>query len=691
MSGKILKNGLVLVLVVLLGFNTHILAGYAHGRARPSQKIVASAEENSRIAPDLEELLLQDEESVSPASKRTLGEARKQRIARSVKTASGQTLLPSAEVAPEENQSFIVRLNESSSDVDMKARLARYGGRVTQRLSGMGLVVVEMPRSSIRQFAAEKTVSYISPDRPVSALGHIEETTGAANIRWALGNYTEVTGEDVGVAILDSGVDNGHKLVSNSYYAGKNCKVYYNHDFTGNVSYLESDSYGHGTHVFGLLAGTSNHFNGAYRGIASGAKLLNLRVLDGNGAGTVSTTIAAIDWCIANKSSYNLRVLNLSLGAMAKDSYKNDPLCLAARRAYNAGIVVVAAAGNDGKDANGRKIYGGIHSPGIDPCVITVGAANTFGTDARSDDKVTSFSSRGPTRGYVTVNGVRKYDNLIKPDLVAPGNKLVSAQSDHPTSSTAINNLVTKHPSLNTKHSASINWKTMYMSGTSMSAPVVAGAAALMLQANPNLTPSLVKAILMYTAQPLKGFNTLEQGAGELNIDGAVRMALLVKSNAGTLTNGALMLNDSLPASQSSYIAGQTCYWGKGIITNFGFLHGDNLMKNWQGMYGSGVVVADGTVISSGQLVPVSTRVSSGVSVGKGAVSNNGLVLSDGVVLADGVALANGANFADGVVVGDGIIIADGIVLSDGRTRADVSIRTDSIIGDNTVCMTPHP
>ena len=121
----------------------------------------------------------------------------------------------------------------------------------------------------------------------------------------------------------------------------------------------------------------------------------------------------------------------MSLGAPAIDSYKNDPMCRAARALVDAGIVVVAAAGNNGKDANGKKVYGQIHSPGNEPSVITVGAANTFGTDSHADDVVASYSSRGPTRSsYTDENGVKHYDNLIKPDLVAPGNKLIFAESD---------------------------------------------------------------------------------------------------------------------------------------------------------------------------------------------------------------------------------------------------------------------
>ena len=120
----------------------------------------------------------------------------------------------------------------------------------------------------------------------------------------------------------------------------------------------------------------------------------------------------------------------MSLGTPAVESYRYDPLCLAVRRLVDAGIVVVAAAGNNGKDSAGNKVYGRIHSPGNEPSAITVGAANTFGTNGRGDDGVTSYSSRGPTRSYWTdAEGVKHYDNLVKPDLIAPGNKIVQAQA----------------------------------------------------------------------------------------------------------------------------------------------------------------------------------------------------------------------------------------------------------------------
>src|ERR671939_406901 len=171
-----------------------------------------------------------------------------------------------------------------------------------------------------------------------------------------------------------------------------------------------------------------------------------------------------------------MRVANLSRGAPAVDSYKNDPVCRAVRQLVDAGVVVVVAAGNNGKNSAGQKVYGAIHSPGDEPSALTVGASNTFGTDSRADDAVATYSSRGPTRGsWIDANGVRHYDNLIKPDLVAPGNRLISAES-------LSNLLVRKDPSLDDKVSSSPDSYMMTLSGTSVASPIVAGAAALMTQ-----------------------------------------------------------------------------------------------------------------------------------------------------------------------------------------------------------------
>ena len=174
--------------------------------------------------------------------------------------------------------------------------------------------------------------------------------------------------------------------------------------FTSSISLQQSritlpDPYGHGSHVASIAAG-----NGAYQwpdtsGMAPNADLYDVRVLNENGVGNVADVIAGIDWVIQHAHQLNIRVMNLSLAAGSTESFITDPLARAARRAVATGIVVVVAAGNAGKTADGREVYGAVGSPGHDPSVITVGATNLHATATRTDDTVARFSSRGPTRG----------------------------------------------------------------------------------------------------------------------------------------------------------------------------------------------------------------------------------------------------------------------------------------------------
>jgi serine protease AprX len=249
--------------------------------------------------------------------------------------------------------------------------------------------------------------------------------------------------------------------------------------------------------------------------IAPGAHLVALKALDRNGAGTISNIIAAIDYAISVKNLYNIRVINLSLGARVRESYHTDPLTLAAKRAVNAGIVVVASAGNMGKSATGVPQYGAIGAPGNAPWVLTVGASSTMGDADRRNDTMASYSSRGPTM----------IDFGAKPDLVAPGTGTVS-MSD-PLSKMYLE----KAPYLvSGTISGLLSKPYLTLSGTSMSAPVVAGTVALMLHANPSLTPNMVKAILQYTAQVYPQYDFLSQGAGFLNARGAVVLAEYFKN-----------------------------------------------------------------------------------------------------------------------------------------------------------------
>jgi serine protease AprX len=383
--------------------------------------------------------------------------------------------------------------------------------------------------------------------------------------------------------------------------------------------------------------------------------------------------LSALNWVLNNRSLYNIRVVNMSLGAPAVESYQDDPVCQAVRKLVNAGIVVVAAAGNNGKNTSGQKIYGSIHSPGDEPSAITVGASNTFGTDSRSDDGVATYSSRGPTRGYRTDSvGVKHYDNLIKPDLVAPGNKIVGAESPG-------NLLLTQHPDLDESVSSYNSRREMRLNGTSMAAPVVAGAAALLLQANPSLSPNMVKTILGYTAQPLANFNMLEQGAGELNIEGAVRLAKLVRTDLTSTTAVGTPLLTSAAPSPVTTIAGFTFNWSRGIVLNNTYATGLDLITKYQKIYANGVVLSDGVVLSNGVVLADATMLSGGVALGNNIMTSAGVIMGDGTVFcSQGVVLGDGVVISDGVVLGDGVVLSDGVVMSDGTLASDATTSAQS-------------
>lgn len=205
--------------------------------------------------------------------------------------------------------------------------------------------------------------------------------------------------------------------------------------------------------------------------------------------------IEGIQWCINNKDDLGIRVLNMSLGSAATESYKNDPVCQAVEKAWQAGIVVCVAAGNDGPQPQT------INSPGIDPLVITVGALDDINTISPEDDQVAGFSSRGPT-----------VDNLTKPDILAPGADIISLRSP--------GSLLDKK----NRQSRVDNWYTS-LSGTSMATPVCSGVVAQILQLNSSLTPDQVKARLMETARTLHLEPNI-QGAGVIDAQKAAGLVL---------------------------------------------------------------------------------------------------------------------------------------------------------------------
>jgi serine protease AprX len=397
--------------------------------------------------------------------------------------------------APSGQSRIILRVDPGASAADL---VQRVGGTVGRRLPLLGGLVADVPDGSLDTLAALPGVRSLSLDRPIQ--GTLERTGATIGSRW-VHDTLGFDGTGVGVAIIDSGVASSHDDLP----AGRVVKFA---DFV-NFQPAAYDDYGHGTHVAGIIAGSGYDSGGRRMGIAPGASLIVEKVLDSAGEGFISNVIAAIDYAIANKDTFRIRLINLSVAAGVYESFETDPLTLAAKRAVEAGIVVVSAAGNFGKSASGLVQYGGIGAPGNAPWVITVGASSHMGTADRRDDSVAAFSSRGP--GAI--------DFGAKPDLVAPG---VGIESLAEPGSTLFQ----------TKPAARL-WGTVatatepYLSltGTSMASPVVSGTIALMLQANPALTPNLVKAILQYTAESKRRYDGLTQGGGFLNARGAVELA----------------------------------------------------------------------------------------------------------------------------------------------------------------------
>jgi serine protease AprX len=378
------------------------------------------------------------------------------------------------------------------------------GGSLGRALPLVNARAANVPDTSLALLAASSAVERVALDRVT--FGFMERTAatvGATAVRQQL----SYDGHGVGVALIDSGITPSHDDLADPSIPGSQRVVRFV-DFVNNQT-LPYDDYGHGTHVAGIVAGNGADSSGRRAGIAPAASLVVLKVLDGSGSGRISDVIAALDYVIAKKDLLNIRVVNLSVGTGVYESYTTDYLTLAAKRAVDQGIVVVAAAGNLGRNSQGQTRYGGITAPGNAPWVLTVGASSHMGTSVRDDDTIAAFSSRGPTA----------VDYAAKPDLVAPGVGIESLTEPSSLlysrfSNYLLNGTVPKP-----------YFPYLSLTGTSMAAPVVTGTVALMLQANPGLTPNAVKAILQYTAQTYPGYDALTEGAGFLNALGAVELA----------------------------------------------------------------------------------------------------------------------------------------------------------------------
>lgn len=387
---------------------------------------------------------------------------------------------------------------QPAAEGDLSSIRGRLRGIVRRELAGA--VALEVSRADLDAMSNDSAFAHISADAPVvSDMAITNKVTGASAMWQGTGGLLGLLGtpgydgSGIGVAVVDSGIA-PHTALDSRVIARVNLV-----SWEGSTS---GDPYGHGTHVAGIIGGNTSaakYVTPAFAGgSAPGVRLIDVRVLGSTGVGYTSDVIAGIEWAVANRTKYGIRVINLSLGHAVSEPAAFDPLCQAVARAVQAGVVVVASAGNYGVTSQGAPVLGGITSPGNSPYAITVGAIDTAGTVTRSDDTVAPYSSKGPTR----------YDMAVKPDIVAPGTRIVSLEAQG-------SYLARNYPSWHIAGSG----KNAYLrlTGTSMATAVVSGGVALLLDANPYMTPGQVKMALQMGATFMPQAGLIAAGTGTVN------------------------------------------------------------------------------------------------------------------------------------------------------------------------------
>ena len=452
-------------------------------------------------------------------------------------------LLAQAQANPDQTFRVIVQ-GIGSHGHDAAARAVAAKGKAALKDVGDLGVVTQVKGRDVADLATGQGVKYVAIDAPLQVTatcypgGPINpcnlQTVYPAAIRatneWQGMGYT---GKGVGVAVVDTGIS--PKADFNS--GAGTSRIVANQDFSS-TSGTVNDVYGHGTHVAGIIAGNSwngSSDQGQFIGVAPNANLINVKVTDDNGMAYTSDLVNAIDWVIANRVTYNIRVMNLSLVQSTPESYSSSILDAEVERAWFNGIFVSVAAGNTGANT-------ALYPPMNDPFVFTTGAADTVGTASQSDDTTIGWSTYGTTQ-----------DGFSKPDALAPGRQIYSVNA----SATSV--LALDFPTRLTADQA-----YLWLSGTSMAAPVVSGAAALIFQAHPEYTNDQVKWLLMNQADLLGtrtwyGFNAFAgQGAGEIDVYSALSYGKTPQyANQGVTISGQL----TGPNGATTYSNGMTSSW----------------------------------------------------------------------------------------------------------------------------------
>jgi len=346
-------------------------------------------------------------------------------------------------------------------------------------------------------------------------------------------------GGGVTIGFLDTGLDQLTGLSNDLYGRDKAWGTY--DAITDTVSNYDDEASGHGTHVASIAGNSDYDINGKIYGIAPNAPLVGIKAFDADGKATYADVIRGIEWALSVKDQINLRVLNMSFSGPVSSYYWEDPLNQAVMKAWQAGIVVVASAGNKGPDPMTIGV------PGNVPYIITVGAmTDNYSTDVNNDDKLATFSSAGPT-----------YEAFIKPEILAPGGHLSGLMS-------LDSQIVIEHPEFTD------GGRYFEMSGTSQAAAVVSGAVALLLTENPSLTPDQVKCRLIASAHPaLKAdgsfaYSVFQQGSGVINVKDALASSATECANQGLNIAKDLDGSEHFSGSANVNEAGDFYVEGKG-------------------------------------------------------------------------------------------------------------------------------
>ena len=363
----------------------------------------------------------------------------------------------------------------------------RTQGRLRAIFLIVAMIVASLPLVAAPAFAADPTVAepFVQWE-DATALAGLPPGQYSGSMTWITSQITSADdfwkagfdGTGIDIALIDTGV----VPVDGLTYPGKviNGPDLSFESQSDELRYL--DTFGHGTHMAGIIAGRDDE-GSQFSGMAPGARLVNLKVADSQGAVDVSQVIAAIDWVVQHRddNGMDIRIITLAYGTDGVQPYQIDPLAHAVEKAWNAGIVVVTAAGNDGSASP-------LRNPAVDPFVIAVGAAENNSSQISG---VASFSNCGTDERFV--------------DLVAPGRSIVSLRNP--------GSYADQH-----YPEAVVDGTYFLGSGTSQAAAVVAGAAALLLDQRPELSPNQVKALLMDNAAPIDGVEANCQGEGALDL-----------------------------------------------------------------------------------------------------------------------------------------------------------------------------